>query len=444
MPDGHIPEITIHIQLRPNSMLDLAHLKIAIIGLGYVGLPLAVEFGKKVPVVGFDIHQKRIDELNRGKDHTLEVSPEELQQAQHLQYSAQLDDLHSCNFFIVTVPTPIDDYKQPDLTPLIKASSSIGSVLKKGDVVVYESTVYPGATEEVCIPVLEKVSGLVFNQDFFAGYSPERINPGDKLHRVTNILKITSGSTPEVADYVDAVYKLIIEAGTHKAPSMKVAEAAKVIENTQRDVNIALINELALIFNKLGIDTEEVLQAAGTKWNFLPYRPGLVGGHCIGVDPYYLTHKAQSIGLHPEIILAARRLNDRMGEYVATQLIKAMVKKRIQVVGARILVMGLTFKENCPDIRNTKIIDLINALKEYDLDLDIYDPWVSPDEVRHEYGLSPIAALQSGTYDAVIVAVRHEQFVAMGSEQIRGLTKANSVIYDLKYLLEKAQADLRL
>ena len=425
-------------------MLDLAQLKIAIIGLGYVGLPLAVEFGKKVPVVGFDIYQKRIDELQAGQDHTLEVSPEELLEAKQLSFSATLDDLKSCNFFIVTVPTPIDDFKQPDLTPLIKASTSIGQVLKKGDVVVYESTVYPGATEEVCIPVLENVSGLVFNQDFFAGYSPERINPGDKLHRVTNILKITSGSTAQVADYVDAVYNLIIEAGTHKAPSMKVAEAAKVIENTQRDVNIALINELSLIFNKLGIDTEEVLQAAGTKWNFLPFRPGLVGGHCIGVDPYYLTHKAQSIGLHPEIILAARRLNDRMGEYVATQLIKEMVKKRIQVVGARILVMGLTFKENCPDIRNTKIVDLINALKEYDLDLDIYDPWVSAAEVQHEYGLEPIPQLEQGAYDAVIVAVRHEQFVQMGTQQIRALTKSNSVIYDLKYLLDKADADLRL
>ena len=326
-------------------MLQLSELKIAVIGLGYVGLPLAVEFGKQLPVVGFDIQQKRIQELQSGQDHTLEVSPEELKQATQLTYSANLDDLNSCNFFIVTVPTPIDEFKQPDLTPLIKASTSIGKVLKKGDVVVYESTVYPGATEEACIPVLEQVSGLKFNQDFFAGYSPERINPGDKLHRVTNILKVTSDSIPEVADFVDAVYQLIVTAGTHKAPSIKVAEAAKVIENTQRDVNIALINELAVIFNKLGIDTEAVLQAAGTKWNFLPFRPGLVGGHCIGVDPYYLTHKAQSLGLHPEIILAARRLNDRMGEYVATQLIKEMVKQRIQVVGSKILVMGLSFKE---------------------------------------------------------------------------------------------------
>jgi UDP-N-acetyl-D-galactosamine dehydrogenase len=312
--------------------------------------------------VGFDIQQKRIQELQSGQDHTLEVSPEELKQATQLTYSAHLDDLRICNFFIVTVPTPIDEFKQPDLTPLIKASTSIGKVLKKGDVVVYESTVYPGATEEACIPVLEQVSGLKFNQDFFAGYSPERINPGDKLHRVTNILKVTSGSTPKVADFVDEVYQLIVTAGTHKAPSIKVAEAAKVIENTQRDVNIALINELAVIFNKLGIDTEAVLQAAGTKWNFLPFRPGLVGGHCIGVDPYYLTHKAQSLGLHPEIILAARRLNDRMGEYVATQLIKEMVKQRIQVVGSKILVMGLSFKENCPDIRNTKIVDMVKAL----------------------------------------------------------------------------------
>ena len=374
-------------------MLQLSDLKIAIIGLGYVGLPLAVEFGKQLPVVGFDIQQKRIQELQSGQDHTLEVSSEELKQAIHLSYSANLDDLRSCNFFIVTVPTPIDEFKQPDLTPLIKASTSIGKVLKKGDVVVYESTVYPGATEETCIPFLEQVSGLKFNQDFFAGYSPERINPGDKLHRVTNILKITSGSTPEVADFVDQVYNLVIEAGTHKAASIKVAEAAKVIENTQRDVNIALINELAVIFNKLGIDTEAVLQAAGTKWNFLPFRPGLVGGHCIGVDPYYLTHKAQSLGLHPEIILAARRLNDRMGEYVATQLIKEMVKQRIQVVGSKILVMGLSFKENCPDIRNTKIVDMVKALKEYDLDLDIYDPWVDPLDAAKEYGIDPVASL---------------------------------------------------
>ncbi|MEJ2899299.1 Vi polysaccharide biosynthesis UDP-N-acetylglucosamine C-6 dehydrogenase TviB [Acinetobacter sp. NS-4] len=425
-------------------MLTLSELKIAVIGLGYVGLPLAVEFGKKVSVVGFDIHQQRIDELKSGYDHTLEVSTEELKQTSQLSYSANLADLKDCNFFIVTVPTPIDDFKQPDLTPLIKASTSIAKVLNKGDVVVYESTVYPGATEETCIPVLEQVSGLTFNQDFFAGYSPERINPGDKLRRVTNILKITSGSTPEVADFVDQVYNLVIEAGTYKTSSIKVAEAAKVIENTQRDVNIALINELALIFNKLGIDTEEVLKAAGTKWNFLPFRPGLVGGHCIGVDPYYLTHKAQSIGLHPEIILAARRLNDRMGEYVATQLIKEMVKKRIQVVGSKILVMGLSFKENCPDIRNTKIVDMVNALKEYELDLDIYDPWVDIDEAKHEYGLTPITQLQEHYYDAVILAVAHDQFKAMSSQDFRNLGKEKHILYDLKYVLDKSETNIRL
>lgn len=425
-------------------MLSIADLKIAVIGLGYVGLPLAVEFGKKVPVVGFDIYQKRIDELKSGEDHTLEVSPEELQQAGQLSYSANLEDLKSCNFFIVTVPTPIDEFKQPDLTPLVKASTSIGQVLKKGDVVVYESTVYPGATEETCIPVLEQVSGLKFNQDFFAGYSPERINPGDKLHRVTNILKITSGSTPEVAEFVDQVYNLVIEAGTHKAPNIKVAEAAKVIENTQRDVNIALINELAVIFNKMGIDTEAVLQAAGTKWNFLPFRPGLVGGHCIGVDPYYLTHKAQSLGLHPEIILAARRLNDRMGEYVATQLIKEMVKKRIQVVGSKILVMGLSFKENCPDIRNTKIVDMVKALKEYDLDINIYDPWVDVEEAKHEYGLTPITHLEEDYYDAVIIAVAHDQFRFMKLEDFKKLGKDNLVLYDLKHILIDNQFSIRL
>lgn len=425
-------------------MLQLSELKIAIIGLGYVGLPLAVEFGKKVPVVGFDIHQKRIDELKSGKDHTLEVSPEELAQSTQLNYSANLDDLKSCNFFIVTVPTPIDEYKQPDLTPLVKASESIGRVLSQGDVVVYESTVYPGATEEKCIPVLEHVSGLKFNQDFYAGYSPERINPGDKLHRVTNILKITSGSTPEVADYVDEVYNLIIEAGTHKAPNIKVAEAAKVIENTQRDVNIALINELALIFNKMHIDTEAVLQAAGTKWNFLPFRPGLVGGHCIGVDPYYLTHKAQSIGYHPEIILAGRRLNDSMGAYVVTQLVKGMIKKKIQIEGAKVLVLGLSFKENCPDIRNTKIIDIVHELQEYHIQADVYDPWVDTAEAENEYGITPVARLENGQYDAVILAVAHEQFKVMGAAEIRALGKANHVLYDLKYVLDQSESDLRL
>lgn len=425
-------------------MLQLSELKIAIIGLGYVGLPLAVEFGKKVPVMGFDIHQKRIDELQSGQDHTLEVSPKELKQATHLSYTTNLQQLADCNFFIVTVPTPIDEFKQPDLTPLVKASESIARVLKKGDVVVYESTVYPGATEEVCIPVLEKNSGLKLNQDFYAGYSPERINPGDKLHRVTNILKITSGSTPEVADYVDQVYNLIIEAGTHKAASIKVAEAAKVIENTQRDVNIALINELALIFNKMGIDTEAVLQAAGTKWNFLPFRPGLVGGHCIGVDPYYLTHKAQAIGYHPEIILAGRRLNDGMGAYVVTQLVKAMLKKRIQVEDAKVLILGLSFKENCPDIRNTRIIDIVNELKEYHTQIDVYDPWVDAAEAEHEYGISPISNLENGKYDAVILAVAHQQFKVMGADAIRALGKADHVLYDLKYVLSQAESDLRL
>lgn len=425
-------------------MLSIADLKIAVIGLGYVGLPLAVEFGKKLPVVGFDIYQKRIDELKSGQDHTLEVSPEELKQANQLSYSANLEDLQSCNFFIVTVPTPIDEFKQPDLTPLVKASTSIGQVLKKGDVVVYESTVYPGATEETCIPVLEQVSGLRFNQDFFAGYSPERINPGDKLHRVTNILKITSGSTPEVAEFVDEVYNLIIEAGTHKASSIKVAEAAKVIENTQRDVNIALINELALIFNRMGIDTEDVLKAAGTKWNFLPFRPGLVGGHCIGVDPYYLTHKAQSIGYHPEIILAGRRLNDSMGAYVVTQLIKKMIKKKIQVEGARVLLLGLSFKENCPDIRNTKIIDIVKELEEYHVDVDVYDPWVDSAEAQHEYNILPIDAPKSAEYDAIVLAVAHEQFKQMGVEGIRKLGKADHVLYDLKYVLAQHESDIRL
>lgn len=425
-------------------MFQIEQLKIAIIGLGYVGLPLAVEFGKHKPTIGLDIDQKRILELQSGHDHTLEVTSDELRQTQQLSYTADIEDLRNSNFFIVTVPTPIDDFKQPDLSPLIKASQSIAKVLKKGDVVVYESTVYPGATEEVCIPELEKYSGLKFNQDFFVGYSPERINPGDKQRRVTNILKITSGSTPEVTDYIDQVYNLIIEAGTHKAPSIKVAEAAKVIENTQRDVNIALINELALIFNKMGIDTEDVLKAAGTKWNFLNFRPGLVGGHCIGVDPYYLTHKAESIGLHPEIILAARRLNDRMGEYVATQLIKEMVKQRIQVVGARILILGLSFKENCPDIRNTKIVDMVKALKEYDLDLDIYDPWVDSAEVEGEYGLAPVTELKQDYYDAIVIAVAHDQFKAMSSQELIALGKEKHVLYDLKYVLDKEQSDIRL
>lgn len=428
-------------------MLNINDIKIAVIGLGYVGLPLAVEFGKKHPVIGFDINQNRINELKSGTDHTLEVNDEELASAKRLEFSSDINELVECNFYIVTVPTPIDEYKQPDLTPLIKASTAIGSVLKTGDIVVYESTVYPGATEEVCIPELERSSGLTFNKDFFAGYSPERINPGDKEHRVTNILKVTAGSTPEVADLVDDVYNLIITAGTHKAPSIKVAEAAKVIENTQRDVNIALINELAVIFNKMGIDTEAVLIAAGTKWNFLPFRPGLVGGHCIGVDPYYLTHKAQAIGYNPEIILAGRRLNDSMGEYVVTQLVKTMIKKRIQVEGAKVLILGLSFKENCPDVRNTKVIDIVNELKEYNIDVDVFDPWVDAEEAQQEYDISPmndIANLKNNSYDGIILAVAHSQFIEMGVEEIRALGKKSHVLYDLKYLFDSELSDIRL
>lgn len=424
--------------------MKLQNIKLAVVGLGYVGLPLAVEFGKRRSVLGFDINQKRVDELKSGQDHTLEVEPEELKRAAHLKFSTAMIDLAESNVFIVTVPTPIDEYKQPDLTPLIKASETIGKVLKKGDIVIYESTVYPGATEEVCVPVLEKVSGLKYNLDFFAGYSPERINPGDKEHRVTTIKKVTSGSCPEVADLVDALYNEIIVAGTHKASSIRVAEAAKVIENTQRDVNIALINELALIFNKMGIDTEAVLQAAGTKWNFLPFRPGLVGGHCIGVDPYYLTHKAESIGYHPEIILAGRRLNDSMGEYVASQLVKAMTKRRIHVDQSRVLVLGFTFKENCPDLRNTKVVDIVRELEQYNVQVDVFDPWINPDEANHEYGIKPISAPAVGSYDAVIIAVAHRQFQALGSDGIRAFGKSNHVLYDLKYVLSADQSDIRL
>ena len=425
-------------------MLRIQDVKLAVVGLGYVGLPLAVEFGKKRSVIGFDINTRRIDALKAGHDHTLEVSDAELAEAAQLRYTADRAELGQANVFIVTVPTPIDEYKQPDLTPLVKASETIGAVLKRGDIVIYESTVYPGATEEDCVPVLERVSGLKFNVDFYAGYSPERINPGDKDHRVSTIKKVTSGSTPEVAELVDQLYKEIITAGTHKASSIRVAEAAKVIENTQRDVNIALINELALIFNKMGIDTEAVLQAAGTKWNFLPFRPGLVGGHCIGVDPYYLTHKAQSIGYHPEIILAGRRLNDSMGSYVVSQLVKAMTKRRIHVQGARVLVMGLAFKENCPDLRNTRIVDIVGELRDYNVDVDVYDPWVDPEEAMHEYGLTPVAKLEEGKYDAVILAVAHNQFKALGAEGIRKLGKAQHILYDLKYVLSAAESDLRL
>jgi UDP-N-acetyl-D-galactosamine dehydrogenase len=425
-------------------MLTLDQVKLAIIGLGYVGLPLAVEFGKKRSVVGFDINAKRVAELQSGQDHTLEVEPDELHQAKLLNYSTDNETLRTCNVFIVTVPTPIDEHNQPDLTPLIKASETIGKVLKQGDIVIYESTVYPGATEEDCVPVLEKFSGLKFNQDFYAGYSPERINPGDKEHRVTTIKKVTAGSTPEAADLVDALYNEIITVGTHKATSIKVAEAAKVIENTQRDVNIALINELALIFNKMGIDTEAVLQAAGTKWNFLPFRPGLVGGHCIGVDPYYLTHKAQSIGYHPEIILAGRRLNDSMGAYVVSQLVKAMTKRRIHVDGARVLVLGLTFKENCPDLRNTKVVDIVRELQEYNVRADVYDPWIDAAEAQHEYGITPIQQPEAGAYDAVIIAVAHHQFKELGAAGIRAFGKPGHVLYDLKYVLSTNESDLRL
>lgn len=421
-----------------------ADLKLAIIGLGYVGLPLAIEFGKNRPVVGFDINQARVDELKSGQDHTMEASSKELAAAKYLSYTTALEDLRACNCYIVTVPTPIDEHRQPDLKPLIKASETIGKVLKVGDIVIYESTVYPGATEEDCVPVLEKFSNLTFNQDFFAGYSPERINPGDKEHRVTTIKKVTSGSTPEIADLVDALYNEIITAGTHKAPSIKVAEAAKVIENTQRDINIALINELALIFNKMGIDTEAVLQAAGSKWNFLPFRPGLVGGHCIGVDPYYLTHKAQAVGYHPDIILAGRRLNDNMGVYVANQLIKAMIKRRIQIEGSRVLMMGLTFKENCPDLRNTRVVDIVAELKDYNCKVDVCDPWVTVAEAEHEYGITPLTQPEPGAYDGVVLAVAHYQFKAMNIEAIRAFGKQNHVLYDLKYLFPADATDLRL
>jgi UDP-N-acetyl-D-glucosamine/UDP-N-acetyl-D-galactosamine dehydrogenase len=430
--------------LSEQTMEESSNVRIAVIGLGYVGLPLAVEFGKRHPVTGFDINDVRISALAAGHDATLEVGDEELRDAAGLRFTSDLADLADCNVFIVTVPTPIDEHKRPNLTPLIKASQTIGKVLKKDDIVVYESTVYPGATEEECVPVLEAVSGLTFNVDFYVGYSPERINPGDKLHRLSAIKKVTSGSTPAVAEKIDRLYGQIIAAGTHKAPSIKVAEAAKVIENTQRDLNIALVNELAIIFRKMDIDTEAVLQAAGTKWNFLPFRPGLVGGHCIGVDPYYLTHKAQAIGYHPEIILAGRRLNDAMGSYVVSQLVKAMLKRRIQVEGARVLVMGLTFKENCPDIRNTRVVDIVRELADYNVCTDVFDPWVNVEEARRGYGITPIADPQSGQYDAIVLAVAHDKFRAMGARRIRKLGREQHVLYDLKYILDPEDADVRL
>ena len=425
-------------------MLQLSNARIAVIGLGYVGLPLAVEFGRHFPTLGFDINAERIQELSSGRDRTLEVDSAELASAPLLRYASDTAQLEGCNTYIVTVPTPIDEHKRPDLTPLHRASELLGAVVKKGDIVIYESTVYPGCTEEDCIPIIERVSGLRYNTDFFAGYSPERINPGDKQHRVTGIVKVTSGSTPEAAEYVDGLYRTIITAGTHRASSIKVAEAAKVIENTQRDVNIALINELALIFNRLGIDTLEVLEAAGSKWNFLPFRPGLVGGHCIGVDPYYLTYKAQEIGYHPEVILAGRRINDTMGLYVTDTVVKLMTRKRIHVVDADILIMGLSFKENCPDIRNTRVIDIIREFQSYNARVDIFDPWVDPAEAGHEYGVTTLREVPSKQYDAVIVAVAHQQFVDMGVAGIRGLLKPQSVLFDIKNILPRGTADARL
>ncbi len=418
---------------------------IAIIGLGYVGLPLAVEFGKHRATIGFDINAARISALQNGQDHTLECSPEELHGTTHLRYSANPTDLQAAQIFIVTVPTPVDQANRPDMTPLIKASETVGRVLKTGDIVIYESTVYPGATEEVCVPVLEKFSGLKFNQDFYCGYSPERINPGDKEHRLPSIKKVTSGSTPAIAEEVDQLYKEIITAGTYKASSIRVAEAAKVIENTQRDVNIALMNELSLIFGKLGIDTLEVLQAAGTKWNFLPFRPGLVGGHCIGVDPYYLTHKAQEVGYHPEVILAGRRINDGMARHVADETIKLMLRKNLPVLGSKVLVLGLTFKENCPDVRNTKVVDIVKALKGYNAHVDVYDPWIDVQEAKHEYGLACLTEVPAkGQYAAIVLAVGHHQFLAMGEEGIKAFGEPEAVLFDVKSILPLGAADGRL
>ncbi len=415
--------------------------KIGIIGLGYVGLPLAVAFGKKREVIGFDINEHRIGELKAGRDHTLEVSPEDLADASQLAFSHQIEDLKDVTIFIVTVPTPIDNYKNPDLTPLISASRAIGKVLKKDDLVIYESTVFPGCTEEVCVPELEKVSGLTYNKDFFCGYSPERINPGDKVHRLETIRKVTSGSTPGVAEKVDALYRSIITAGTHKAGSIRIAEAAKVIENSQRDLNIAFVNELAVIFGKMGIDTHEVLEAAGTKWNFLPFRPGLVGGHCIGVDPYYLTYKAESIGYHPEVILAGRRINDNMGMYVANEVIKLMANQDNPIKNSKILILGITFKENCPDIRNSKVIDVIRELESFGASLDVYDPMADQDEVRHEYGISMHTSLPEGPYNAIVLAVGHKEFENMDLDRI---SHENTVVYDIKAFFDKNKVTRRL
>ena len=422
-----------------------AHVKtIAVIGLGYVGLPLAVEFGKSRPVIGFDINVNRIDALRVGHDATLEVSKDELATADQLTFTSDPADLAAASIYIVTVPTPIDTHKRPDLTPLLKATEMVGSVLKRGDIVIYESTVYPGATEEDCVPVLERVSGLTFNVDFFAGYSPERINPGDKAHRLPDILKVTSGSTPEIAEEVDQLYASIITAGTYKAESIRVAEAAKVIENTQRDLNIALVNELAIIFNKMGIDTEAVLKAAGTKWNFLPFRPGLVGGHCIGVDPYYLTHKAEAMGYHPQVILAGRRINDSMGAYVASQLVKAILKRRVHVDGARVLILGLTFKENCPDLRNTRVIDVVAELREYGVQVDVHDPWVDAAEAKQEYGLDLITTPEPSAYDGIILAMAHDNYRDAGAIALRGYGTPDHVFCDLKSIFARDESDLRL
>ena len=418
--------------------------KICLIGLGYVGLPLAVEFGKRRSVTGFDIKTSRVNELKNGTDSTLEVTDQELKDAVHLSYTSKLDDVKDCEIFIITVPTPIDKHKRPDLTPLEKSSKAVGSILKRGDIVIYESTVYPGLTEEVCVPILEQQSDLTFNKDFYCGYSPERINPGDKKHGLTTIKKVTAGSTPEIATEVDELYKEIIVAGTHKASSIKVAEAAKVIENTQRDVNIALINELSLIFNRLDIDTEAVLEAAGTKWNFLPFRPGLVGGHCIGVDPYYLTHKAIEVGYNPEMILAGRRLNDNMGTYIADQVLKLMTKKRIHIVDANILIMGLTFKENCPDLRNTRVVSLVEEFERFNCNIDVYDPWVDKDEAEHEYNIKPINSPEKNKYHAIILAVAHDEFKALTVKQIKAFGKDNHILYDIKYMLDASQSDGRL
>ena len=423
---------------------DISNLRIGVVGLGYVGLPLAVEFGRRYPTVGFDLKAERIAELEAGTDSTLETTAAELEAAVHLGYTTDPADLADCNFYVVTVPTPIGDGKRPVLTPLRKASETLGGVLKKGDIVVYESTVYPGATEEFCVPILEQHSGLTLNEDFFVGYSPERINPGDKEHRLPSILKVTAGSTPESAAFIDSVYRTIITAGTHLASSIKVAEAAKVIENTQRDVNIALVNELAMIFEKVGIDTEEVLVAAGTKWNFLPFRPGLVGGHCIGVDPYYLTHKAEQLGHHPQMILAGRRINDNMSDYVVSQVVKCMLAKKIQPLDSRVLVMGLTFKENCPDVRNTKVVGIVAELKKYGANVDVWDPWVDPAEAKAEYGLELVSEPEQGAYDVVIVAVAHTEFRELGESGIRALGKEPSVLYDIKYVLPATAVDDRL